>query len=420
VSTHGTIANTPRYAFITSRFPQLTETFILRELRGLEERGLDFELYAITHQGDEHMQPDAVELDRRANYFNWRSGEAVAAQWHWFRRSPMRWARALWHAVRASAGTKDALVRVPVVWMIAGAMARRMQQQGVQRVHAHWITYPTLAAMVINELTGIPYSITAHAGDIYGGTGMEPRIAAADLVLTCTADGRRELLARAGDGYADKIRILYHGSDLTRFDFEPLPTRGAALRILCVASLLDYKGQRYLIDACRILRDRGVGFELVLIGEGTLRDELEAQSARLGLGDVVHFMGRQPHQVVRAQLDACDVFVAPSIEGAKGQMDGIPNVLVEAMAVGRPVVATGRPGIRELVIDGTTGLLTGERDPVSIADALERVASDPALCERLVAAGRKKVEEEHDSAQNLDLVFQALVRLGAADGAATG
>jgi glycosyltransferase involved in cell wall biosynthesis len=414
------MADAPRYAFITSRFPQLTETFILRELRGLEERGLDFELYAITHQGDEHMQPDAVELDRRANYFNWRSGEAVAAQWHWLRRDPARWARALWHAIRASAGTKDALVRVPVVWMLAGAMARRMQQQGVQRVHAHWITYPTLAAMIIRELAGIPFSITAHAGDIYGGTGMAPRVAAADLVLTCTADGRRELLAQAGDRFADEIRIIYHGSDLSRFMFEPLPARGAALRMLCVASLLDYKGQRYLIDACRILRDRGVAFELVLIGDGTLRDELEAQTARLGLGGEVRFMGRQPHPVVRAELSACDVFLAPSIEGAKGQMDGIPNVLVEAMAVGRPVVASARPGIRELVVDGTTGLLTGERDPVSIADAIERVANDPALCERLVAAGRKKVEEEHDSATNLDLVFQALTALGATTGTSAG
>jgi colanic acid/amylovoran biosynthesis glycosyltransferase len=419
MTTDGT-GNGPRYAFIVSRFPQLTETFILREMTGLEDRGLDFELYALIRQGGEHLQPDAEELDRRANYLGWRSSEAIAAQWHWFRRGPLRWARALWHAVRASSGTTDALVRVPVVWMLAGAMARRMQRQGVERVHAHWITYPTLAAMVIHELAGIPFSISAHAGDIYGGTGMAPRIAAADLILTCTADGRRELLARAGARFADKIRIIHHGSDLSRFEREPLPARGATLRILCVASLLDYKGQRYLIDACRILRDRGVTVELVLIGDGLLRDELEAQTARLGLGDAVCFMGRQPHQVVKAQLDACDVFVAPSIEGAKGQVDGIPNVLVEAMAVGRPVAASARAGIRELVVDDTTGLLTAERDPVSIADAIERLARDPLLCERLVAAGRAKVEAEHDSAVNLDLVLDALQRLDDADGSSAG
>jgi glycosyltransferase involved in cell wall biosynthesis len=414
------MADRARYAFITSRFPQLTETFIVRELRGLEERGLDFELYAITHQGDEHLQPDAVELDRRANYVVWHSGEAVAAQWHWFRTSPTMWARALWHAVRASMGTTDALIRVPVVWMVAGVMARRMQRQGVQRVHAHWITYPTLAAMVIKELTGIPFSITAHAGDIYGGTGMTPRIAAADLVVTCTEDGRRELLAQAGDRFADKIEVVHHGSDLSRFAREPLPARDARLRILCVASLADYKGQRYLIDACRILHDRGVAFELVLIGEGPLRDELESQTARLGLGDSVRFLGRQPQEVVKAHLDGCDVFVAPSIEGAKGQVDGIPNVLVEAMAVGRPVVASGRDGIRELVVDGVTGLLSAERDPVSIADAIERLAKDRTLCEQLVSAGRAKVEDEHDSVRNLDLMFEELTGLGGAGGHAAG
>jgi glycosyltransferase involved in cell wall biosynthesis len=178
-----------------------------------------------------------------------------------------------------------------------------------------------------------------------------------------------------------------------------------------VAALDDYKGHRYLLEACRLLVDEGVDTTLELIGDGLLREELEAQIRRLRLADRVVVRGRQPIEVVREALGRADAMALASIQLENGVMDGIPNVLVEALATGRPVVASSLPGIRELIIDGETGLLAEPGDPASLAAALTRLVDDPTLAPRLVAGGRAKVEAEHDSTACLDEVFRRLSTL---------
>jgi len=404
----------PRFAVIVSRFPKFTETFILQELRGLEDRGLDFELYALNHESVEQMQPEAAQLDRRANYFGIGERATWAAQWYWLTRNPRgylrAWAESLW-MVRTSPG---ALLRTPVAVLLGAAMARRMTAQSIDRVHSHWATYPTVAAHVVLRLAGIPYSFTGHAHDIfipYGG--LDRKVGDADLVLTCTDFGRRRIIDEAGPGSADKVHLVHHGVRLDRFELTPLPNRAGerSLRIICVAALEAYKGHRDLVDAVALLVERGVDATLELIGEGDQRTGLEEQVTRLGLGDRVALRGRQPSDEVRARLVASDVFALASIQLESGFQDGIPNVLVEALAIGRPVVASGLPGISELIIDGETGLLSRPHDPASLADALERIATDRPLVERVVAGGRAKVEAEHDAARCLDEVFDRLSSL---------
>jgi glycosyltransferase involved in cell wall biosynthesis len=298
---------------------------------------------------------------------------------------------------------------------LAAAMARRMQAQGVQRVHAHWATYPTLAALVIKQLAGIPYSFTGHAHDIFVGySGLGPKVASADLVITCTAHGR-DILRRAGGGRVDdRIALVHHGVQLDRFTRQPLHERasGRQLHVLCVGSLDEYKGHRFLLEACRLLVDDGIDVTLELIGDGPLRSDLEAQARQLRLADRVVVRGRQPSDVVREALRRSDVMALASIQLENGFMDGIPNVLVEALATGRPVVASSLPGIRELIVDGETGLLAEPGDAASLAAALRRLAEDPDLCERLATAGRAKVEAEHDAAACLDEVHRLLSALG--------
>jgi glycosyltransferase involved in cell wall biosynthesis len=408
----------PRYAVIVSRFPKFTETFILQELRGLEARGLDFELYAITHETPEQLQPDAAALDARANYIERSSREVVVAQLHWLRRSPGKYLRAWFRALSLSRGSLETLVRAPVTMVLAAAMARRMQRQGVDRVHAHWATYPTLAAVVVKELTGIPYSFTGHAHDIFVGySGLGPKVAGADLVLTCTDHGRKILVDSVDantPGVADKVALVHHGVQLERFGLQPLRDRGSSrsLHIVCVASLDEYKGHRHLLDACRLLVDDGVDATIELIGDGPLREDLEAQTRKLRLADRVVVRGRQPIEVVREALERADVMALASIQLESGFMDGIPNVLVEALATGRPVVASSLPGIRELIVDGQTGLLAEPGDAASLAAALRRLVDEPELAPRLAADGRAKVEAEHDAQACLDEVFRHLSTLG--------
>lgn len=408
--------DSPCFAVIVSRFPKFTETFILQELRGMEERGLHLELFAVTHETPEQLQPDAADLDRRANYIELRSAAVAKANLTWLARRPIRylrvWAEALW----LSRKSPETLVRAPAVVLLAAAMATRMQSLGVQRVHAHWATYPTLAALAIKRLTGLPYSFTAHAHDIFVDFGgLSTKVAEADLVLTCTDHGRGILTRAGGPGSEGKVVVVHHGVNLDRFDQQPLPPRDGKrrLRVLCVAALQEYKGHRYLFEACAQLVDNGIDATLELIGDGELRDELESLAAELRLDGRVEFRGRQPSAEVRAALERCDAFALASIQLPNGFMDGIPNVVVEALALGRPVVGSNLPGVRELIIDGETGLLAEPRDAASIATALTLLADDEPLVQRLVAGGRAKVEAHHDAAACLDEVYRRLAQLPA-------
>ncbi len=412
------MSSPPRYAVIVSRFPKLTETFILQELVGLEARGLDIDLYAIIHESPEQMQPAAEELDRRANYFSAVSLETVAAVLFWAVTKPVTFARVWMRAIKMNRAHRETLLRTPAALVIAMAMARRMQADGVDRVHAHWATYPTLAAWTIKQLTGIPYSFTGHAHDLFGHPGgLDRKVRDADLVLTCTDSGRLRVVQLAGASAGGKVVTVHHGVDLERFAQQPLAGRGGRqLHLLCVAAFMEYKGHRYLLDACRILVDEGVDVSLELIGDGPLRAELEAYVKELRLADRVVFRGRQSSDAVLEATRRTDAAVLAGVAAPNGMMDGIPNVLVEAMAVGRPVVGSSLDGIRELVTDDVSGLLATPRDPVSLAKALRRLVDEPDLAQRLVAAGREKVEAEHDASVCLDEVYRRLSSLPSVPG----
>lgn len=403
----------PRYGVIVSRFPKLTETFILQELRGLQARGLPIELFAIVHEAPEQLQPEAVDLDRRAHYLHFKDRSLWAAQWWWLRRAPRAYLSAWWMALSTSRGDRDALVRAAPTMVLAAAMARRMVELGVQRVHAHWATYPTLAALVIRRLSGLPFSFTCHAHDIFvQRSGLPAKMAAADLVLSCTSHGRDVITAQCGPDAGAKVRVVHHGVDLLRFTPTPLPdASGRPFRLLCVASLQAYKGHRHLLDAVALLRDRGVEVTLDLVGEGELRAEIEAQVAHLGLGDRVQLLGRCPSDEVRQRLRDADASVLASVQLEDGWMDGIPNVLVEAMASGRPVVSTRLAGIAELVHDDVNGLLARPGDALDLARAIERLVGDVELRRRLADAGRSTVERDHDAERNLDEVYRVLAGL---------
>jgi colanic acid/amylovoran biosynthesis glycosyltransferase len=413
----------PRYAVIVSRFPKLTETFVVQELVGLEQRGLDFELYAITHESAEQLQPEAAGLDSRAHYSSIVSVSSLVAQLYWLTHSPGVYVRTWARAILMGRRPREARIRTVATVVLAMSMARQMVDREIDRVHAHWATYPTLAAWVIKRLTGIPYSFTGHAHDIlidFGG--LDVKVAAADLVLTCTTFGRDIIIERSNPRAADKVVVVHHGVDLERFVVVPMAERGASrqLHLLCVGTFQEYKGHRYLFEACRLLVDNGIDVSLELVGDGELRAHLEALVGELKLADRVVFRGRQSSEVVREAIRRCDVCVLPSVQMDNGQMDGIPNVLVEAMAMGRPAVGTILPGVRELITDNETGLLAEPRDPASLARALTRLVDEPDLAQRLVVAGRAKVEAEHDAAVCLDEVYQRLASLPSSTDASTG
>ncbi|MEZ5321327.1 MAG: glycosyltransferase family 4 protein [Microthrixaceae bacterium] len=412
----------PRVAMVLSRFPKVTETYQLREITALERLGMSIELYAITHHDDGGpVQRDAVALDRRANYFGRISLEIIRAQLTWLRRNPSAyWGAWRWSLV-TNRGAPDFLVRSFLLVPLAAAMALRMERDGIEHVHAHFATYPTHVALVVKMLTGLPYSFTGHAHDIqHRQDGLGDKIREAEFFFCCTEYGREQLRRLYGSVVEEKCVVVHHGVELDRYTMTPLPDDDGerAFRILCVATFEECKGHQYLIEATSRLVDRGVEVEVALVGgdpprRSRHREDMIRLAAELGLGDRVRFVGKVAAEEVRRWIEWSDIGVLAACATAKGDKDGLPNVLTESLAMGRPVVSTTQEGTMELVVDGVNGLLVRTRDASALADAIERMRRDPAMRERMATAGRGIVERDHDVVANTrTLAGEYLRRVG--------
>lgn len=382
--------------YVVPRFPKLSETFILHEVLELERAGTRVLLTALAHEHPEAVHPAAAEREASARFASDELLAVLRAQGHWLRRRPGRYLRLWAQAVAGNLRSPKFLVRALLAVPAGAWFGRLAAEAGSQRVHAHYATHSALAALVAARLADLPLSFTAHAHDLYVDRSMLcEKVAAADLVVTISEYNRR-LIAQECPGVKTRVEVVRTGADLSTFVAAPPPPDDTPLRLACVASLEPYKGQHHLVDAVARLQAAGVAVRCELAGEGEDREALEAQVRAAGLEEQVVLLGGQTKDEVRALLDRSHVFVLPSIVTETGKREGIPVALMEAMASGRPVVATDISGISELVEDGVTGLLVREKDPAALAGAVERLAADPELRDRLARAGRKRVEEEYD------------------------
>jgi glycosyltransferase involved in cell wall biosynthesis len=253
--------------------------------------------------------------------------------------------------------------------------------------------------LIVHRLTGIPFSFTAHGSDLHIDRRMlDRKVAEAAFVATVSHDNRRLILSDCGERFAPKVHVVRAGVDTELFS--PPPSAPAAdagrLRVVCVGTMHEVKGQTHLVEACRLLVSEGVDVRCRLIGGGPDEPALAAQIARGGLEAHVVLAGPRTGPEVAAELRGADVLVAPSVPTRQGRREGIPVVLMEAMSSGVPVVASAISGIPELVEDGVGGLLVPAGDPRAIADALRRLHADPALRRRLGRGARSRVVSEFD------------------------
>jgi len=297
---------------------------------------------------------------------------------------------------------------------LAAAHARTLQRLGVDHVHAHWATYPALAAWLCERLTGVTYSFTAHAHDLYLNQAfLAAKAADARFVVTISEYNRR-FLEPYGGGSKTPVEVVHCGIDPANYHFRrrvPGPT--GPVRALCVASLQEYKGHAVLLEALTLPEPALKRIELDLVGGGPLREPLEALVGRLGLVDRVRFRGSLTEPEVRALLERAEIFVLPSIVARNGFMEGIPVALMEALAAGVPVVTTRLSGIPELVRDGETGLLAEPGDPSSLARALVLALAEPEKAARRAESGRRLVEADFDVAaagERLAELFEGATR----------
>jgi glycosyltransferase involved in cell wall biosynthesis len=391
-----------RVAYITSRFPKLTETFVLYEILGLQRHGVRVDLYPLLRERTKVMHPEAAAVVAQARFLPFVSPAILRSQLWFLRHRPRAYLGALRDLLRGTWGSLNFFVGAVGIFPKVAHVARRAEADGVDHVHCHFATHPAAAGFVIHRLTGIPYSFTAQGSDLHVDRRMLPeKVAEAAFAVPISRYNRDIILRECGGRFGDKLEVIHSGID-TAFFSARNGSRAAAgpLSITCVGTLHEVKGQAYLIEACRLLARHGVDFVCRLVGDGPDRGALEDQIAAAGLEGRVSLLGPRPRGEVAELMAASDVLVAPSVPTRQGKREGIPIVLMEALASGLPVVASRLAGIPELVEDGRTGLLVEPRDAAGLAAALRRLSDDPALRAQLAAAGRAKVELEFDAYDN--------------------
>jgi colanic acid/amylovoran biosynthesis glycosyltransferase len=391
----------PKVAYVMSRFPKLSETFVLGEILAVEEHGIEVELFPLLREREEVVHPEAAVLSERARFQPFLSVPILRSQLHFLRRAPRRYVAALWALLRGTWGSANYFVGALGIFPKVVHDARLMEADGIAHVHCHFSNHPAAAGFVVNRLTGIPYSFTAHGFDLHVDRHMlREKVAEAAFVVAVSEYNRKLILEECGEPASARLAVIHCGVD-TEF-FRPRESAGPErpFSVLCVGTLHEVKGQAYLVEACRLLTEAGVDVTCTLVGDGPDREALVRQIATSGLEGRVAIDGRRTRAEVAELLGRAHVLVSPSVPTAEGKREGIPVVLMEAMASGVPVVASGISGIPELVEDGRTGLLVPPRDPSALAGALQRLHDDPALRESLARAARDLVEREFDVRKN--------------------
>lgn len=433
-------------AYLLKGFPLLSETFISSEVYRVERAGIPLQIFVIKpREGTEH-HPVIDRIEAQTHYLPPTQRLSQTGRLRWLvanapqffpdfgrclRRRPSGVVRACAFALGESILARRSLWSWPKIsyvrdLLLAVALADRiLDRPDIRHIHAHFAHDTTTIAWLASMITGLPFSFTAHAKDVYAQR-LNPRgllqrkLAAAAFVVTCTETNRRYLQPMSNGTLVHRI---YHGlnDDFATFLRKaPASSRSASeLRLLAVGRLVAKKGFDTFVEACGILQKRGVPFDALIVGDDDdvgddvrVGDDLRRHIARLGLGARVHMLGQVGQAELFDRYRAADVFCLPCRVLTNGDRDGIPNVLVEAMSCGVPVVTTPVSGIPELVVDEDNGLLVPEDDPGALADALVRLHEDRDLRGRLGRAGRKTVRNEFDGdrlAEQLAALFKEVV-----------
>jgi colanic acid/amylovoran biosynthesis glycosyltransferase len=397
-----------KVAYVVSRFPALSETFVLRELEALAAQpDTEVVLCPLLLHREPISHPRAVPWIDRAWYTPFLSRAILRDTASLLARRPA--------AVAASFKGLARMVRTPK--LLAGSLAivpkafhlaRRMESSGVTHVHAHFATHPATAAWLVHRLTGIPYSFTAHSYDIYIHTTMLREKLADASFAVAISEYHKALLSRFG--HPGKIHVIHCGIEAERYPLRQVRPPGP-FTILFVGNLRAYKGIEHLIRACSLLRERGREFRCLIAGGGPLGGELRAITTQLGLNSELLFLGPRREEEIITLLQEAHVFVLPSVVERSGNTEGLPIVLMESLAVGVPVIATTVAGVPEIIRSGETGRLVRPADPVALAVAIEEVMYDDSNL--FAEEGRRLVESEFALRQSVSALRELLERSSA-------
>lgn len=391
-------AKKKKIGYVVSLFPCWSETFILNEIIELNKAGHDITIFSIRNDLEAYTQEKAKPYLPRTRYI--KVGRMILSYLRWLVRKPG--VMVPWTFKVKVASLRNLRVFPKNVWclLVAAYFAELAQDEELQHLHAHFATYPALVATLMSKLTGIDYTLTTHAHDIFlDKTLLREKIQAAKAVATISHYNRRYLAEHCGEDILPKIHIVHCGLDLSEWDFQPHVNGQQTPSIVCVGRLTQMKGFENLIHALNLIKD-DIDFRCHIVGDGDLRPRFEKLIADYGLQDRVVLEGVLDSAEVRKRITEAQIFAVPSVWDDTDGQDGIPLVLMEALAVGTPAVASRLSGIPELVIDGQTGLLIEPGDVEALAAKIKNLLSDKDLRERLATRGRERIENEFDIAKN--------------------
>ncbi|MFT3731277.1 MAG: glycosyltransferase [Hyphomicrobium sp.] len=384
-----------RVAYLINQYPKVSHSFIRREIEALEREGIEVERIALRGWDGELLDPQDLNERARTRYVL-RDG-AAPILWAAARRlltRPAAFIRAFTLACRMSKRSERPLGVHLIYLAEACRIAAWLEQSGARHLHAHFGTNSAEVAMLVNALGGPAWSFTVHGPEEFDKApllGLAEKASRAAFVVAISSYGRSQLFRLLPKERWPNVHVVHCGIDCAFYESHATPPSDTR-RLVCVGRLTEQKGQLLLVEAARKLRENGIDFDLVLVGDGDMRSEIEALIARYELTAHVRITGWMSSEQVRAEILSARALVLPSFA------EGLPVVLMEAMALGRPVISTYIAGIPELVRDDVDGWLAPAGDVDALTEAMRKCLDSPL--EALASMGsraRARAIERHDA-----------------------
>lgn len=380
-----------RVAYVVKRYPRFSETFIVNEILAHEKAGLELEIISLYPPNDTHFQNLLSRVRAPVTYLS-ASGLKAVEFW-----SSLKQASCVLPGFYSRLSSTQ--YEEPSEVYQAALLAKLIKERNIDYIHAHFASTATSVARLAAYFADVPYSFTAHAKDIFHESvrpnELSQKLLDASAVVTVSDYNVKFLQEHY---MANRLHRIYNGLDLETFSFEA-PVQRLPL-VVAVGRLVEKKGFMDLLESCAILVKRGLMFGCEIIGDGEERVVLEGRIKDLALEHHVRLLGARPQQEVIEKIQEASVFALPCLIGEDGNRDGLPTVLLEAMALGTACVSTDVTGIPEILHPEETGLQVPQRDPLALANALERLLFNSDLRLRLAVNARGLIEKNFDIERN--------------------
>lgn len=396
-----------KIVFIFSRFPSIWQPYLSREIDGLIKKNLPVIIISIKNKKWKKIQSEALEIEEKIQILNCGylfSIKIIIGNMYFILNNPIKYFRTLFFIIKNSIkGRKTTCIKNLLLFPKSVYFAYKIKNMNVCHIHATHATFATLISSIIFKLTSIPYSFAGHASDIYADrTMLEEKIKMAKFIITCTDENIKYLKNSFSEPLKKNIFLNYHGINLDRFQYiEKRPSM--PLKILSVGRIEKSKGYIDLIEAVHLLKKGNIIFEAIIVGKGPLLNQLKDKIKEYRLENNVIITGAIPYDEVIDYYKEATIFILPAREKYHY---GIPNVVIEAMASGLPVITTKLPAVEnELIVDRVNGILINEKSPQEIVESIRYLSDDADTRNKIAFNARKTVEDKFDFNKNIEQLY---------------